>query len=68
MPPQRDDARTKKLMEEKFSKEELKEIERRKYKDEDERDNLLPKLRWEDKQLAHAAAFFTYGNACAPLI
>lgn len=43
---ERDEAKTRKLMEKKYTKEELDDIERRKYKDEDEKAALVPKLRW----------------------
>ena len=41
----RDEAKTRKLAEARLSKEELAEIERRKFKDEDEKAELIPKLR-----------------------
>ena len=42
---ERDDAKTRKLAEAKLSKEELADMERRKYKDEEEKMDLLPRLR-----------------------
>ena len=42
---ERDDAKTRKLAEAKLSKEELADMERRKYKDEEEKAELLPRLR-----------------------
>lgn len=42
---ERDDAKTRKMAEAKLSKEELADMERRKYKDEEEKQDLLPRLR-----------------------
>lgn len=42
---ERDDAKTRKMAEAKLSKEELADMERRKYKDEEEKMDLLPRLR-----------------------
>lgn len=42
---ERDDAKTRKLMEKKFSKEELADIERRKFDSEEHRKQLVPELR-----------------------
>lgn len=45
---ERDDAKTRKMAEAKLSKEELADMERRKYKDEEEKMDLLPRLRSAD--------------------
>ena len=42
---ERDDAKTRKMAEAKLSKEDLADIERRKYANEEERQELLPRLR-----------------------
>ena len=42
---ERDDAKTRKMAEAKLSKEELADIERRKYANEEEKEALLPRLR-----------------------
>lgn len=42
---ERDDAKTRKMAEAKLSKEELADIERRKYANEEEKKELLPRLR-----------------------
>jgi len=46
----RDDEKTKKLVEQRFSKEELEDIERRKYDTEEQRKELLPALRDVSRQ------------------
>eukprot|EP00884_Botryococcus_braunii_P008381 jgi/Botrbrau1/17544/Bobra.0864s0003.1 len=46
----RDEAKTRKIAEAKLSKEELEEIERRKYKTEEEKDALVPMLRDVSRQ------------------
>ena len=43
---ERDDAKTRKMAEAKLSKEDLADMERRKYKDEEEKLDLLPRLRF----------------------
>jgi hypothetical protein len=42
---ERDDAKTRKMAEAKLSKEELADIEMRKYANEEEKNDLLPRLR-----------------------
>lgn len=42
---ERDDAKTRKMAEAKLSKEELADMERRKYENEEEKVDLLPRLR-----------------------
>ncbi|DBA85647.1 TPA: hypothetical protein ACH3X1_005222 [Trebouxia sp. C0004] len=47
---ERDDAKTRKMAEAKLSKEELADIERRKYANEEEKKDLLPRLREYSRQ------------------
>ena len=42
---ERDEAKTRKMAEAKLSKEELADMERRKYANEEEKNDLLPRLR-----------------------
>lgn len=45
---EKDEAKTRKLMEKKYTREELDDIERRKYSNEDEKQTLIPKLRCDN--------------------
>lgn len=48
---ERDEAKTRKLAEARLSKEEREDLERRKYTTEEEKEGLLPQLRWASLML-----------------
>ena len=69
---ERDEAKTRKLAEARLSKEEREDLERRKYTTEEEKEGLLPQLRWASFMLLlHAqkkakGPVVCRGKSCSP--